>query len=113
MQNTDRHRVKQDGHPPNQFDEAEYRRWSEKLRPFKPAEADWGFESFLGQTEMPADEPRKSSMIKTENRKKAASKPTLVEVAKEMNRPRFAESARKEENAHGQFKVRSPKTLKA
>jgi hypothetical protein len=52
-------------------------------------------------------------MIKSGNPKKTTSKPTLVEVAKEMNRPRFAESARKKENAHGQPKVRSPKTLKA
>jgi hypothetical protein len=94
----------------NQFDDAEYKRWSENLRSLKSAEADWGIEAFFGQTE----KPQEIQEITATNGKlkKESSRLTFVEVAKEMNRPRFVESARKEENANRHTKVRSPKNLK-
>jgi hypothetical protein len=53
MQDTQNRELKQECRPANQFDEAEYKRWSEKFRPLKPAESDWGIERFLGRSEKP------------------------------------------------------------
>jgi hypothetical protein len=53
MQNAQDPELKQEIRPANQFDEAEYKRWSEKFRPLKPVESDWGIEKFLGRTEKP------------------------------------------------------------
>jgi hypothetical protein len=50
MQNTDQREARQEGQPSNQFDDAEYKRWSGKLRaPRSPASG--GIENFLGQDE--------------------------------------------------------------
>jgi hypothetical protein len=110
MQNTLIPNLDKKAIPRNQFDDAEYKRWSENLRSLKSAEADWGIESFLRQAEKPQEIHEITAM--NEKLKKESSRPTCVEVAREMNRPRFVESARKEENANGHTKVRSPKSLK-
>ena len=51
MQNTGQREVKDESHPMNRFNDAEYKRWSENLEALKSTEADWGIESFLKQTE--------------------------------------------------------------
>jgi hypothetical protein len=51
-------------------------------------------------------------MAKTAKAKKVVSRLIVVEVAKEMDQPRFAESARQEEKANRRVRTRSAKSLK-
>jgi hypothetical protein len=53
MQSAPQDELKQRSYPKNQFDDEEYKRWSEKFRALKSAPSDWGIEAFLGQTEKP------------------------------------------------------------
>jgi hypothetical protein len=51
-------------------------------------------------------------MVKKGKPEKASDRAILVEVTKEMNQPRFVESARKEEDANGHVRERSSKNVK-
>lgn len=48
MQSAKRHELKKEGHSRNQFNDAEYERWSEGTTGTQSLKAQWGIESFLG-----------------------------------------------------------------
>ena len=48
MQNAKRHELKKEGHSTNQFNDAEYKRWSEGITGTQSLKAQSGIESFLG-----------------------------------------------------------------
>jgi hypothetical protein len=51
MQSASQVELKQRSYPKDQFDDEEYKRWSQKLQTIKSPKTDWGIASFLGRIE--------------------------------------------------------------
>jgi hypothetical protein len=51
MQNTRHHGFKKEIHSANQFNDSEYKRWSEAITRSQSPKTEWGIESFLGTNE--------------------------------------------------------------
>ena len=51
MQNIQRHELKEEVHSTNQFNDAEYQRWSEGITGTESPKTQWGVENFLGTSE--------------------------------------------------------------
>ena len=53
MKNAQHHGLKKESHSTNQFNDSEYKRWSEGIAADKPGGTQWGIESFLDPNENP------------------------------------------------------------
>jgi hypothetical protein len=51
MQTTRHHGIKDERHSTNQFNDSEYKRWSEGLTATRSFKTQWGIDSFLGTNE--------------------------------------------------------------
>jgi hypothetical protein len=68
MQNTEQYELKEEGCSTNQFNSAEYERWSAGITGAESPKTQWGVESFLGISENMPSEREDIVLSLTENR---------------------------------------------